>query len=120
MEQIDSTDPHMATPSRGDKLAPSAFTPADLIAVPPNAVELLRESIRTRKDGHALTDRTREAIALICEEAHRADAMPEQLLVAIKQLFDTLPEVEKMPDARERGAFRDELIKLAIEEYYRV
>lgn len=110
----------MATPPRDRNAEHSAFTSADRIAVPPNAVELLRESIRKRKDVSEVKESFREAIALICKEAHRTEAMPEHLVVAIKNLCDLLPEFEKIPDARERVAFRDALIKLAIEEYYRV
>lgn len=110
----------MATPPREKNAKHSAFTSADRIVVPVNAVEMLRECIRNRGDVSEVKDRIREAIALICKEAHRTEAMPEQLVVAIKELCRLLPEFDKIPDTRERVAFREDLIKLAIEEYYRV
>jgi FPC/CPF motif-containing protein YcgG len=110
----------MSSPAREyDPHAPF-FTSGDRIAVPPNAVELLRESINARRDGSALTEKIRSAAALICDEAHRAEAMPEELVVSIKELCHSLPEYETIRGARERDAFLSVVVTYAIEEYYRV
>jgi hypothetical protein len=96
------------------------FTSGDRIAVPPNAVQLLRESIAARQNGSTVNEQIRAAAALICEEAHRTDAMPENVLVSIKELCHSLPEYEAIRGARERDAFVSVVVTLAIEEYYRV
>jgi hypothetical protein len=65
-------------------------------------------------------ERIREALALICDEAHRSGAKPEHFLVAIKELCHSMPEYEKICGARERDAFLSTLVTVGIEEYYRV
>ncbi|MDP9176962.1 MAG: hypothetical protein M3O61_04715 [Gemmatimonadota bacterium] len=114
-----STGEAGSSPARGyDSHAP-VFTSGDRIAVPPNAVELLRESIKARMEGRALDEKIRSAAALICDEARRTDAMPELLVVSIKELCHSLPEYETIRGAREREAFLSDVVTLAIEEYYR-
>jgi len=95
------------------------FTSGERLAVPPDAVELLRESIRARGNGSALNEKIRSAAALICDEAHRSEAVPEKLLVSIKELCHSLPEYEMIRGARERDAFVSVVVTLVIEEYYR-
>ena len=97
----------------------ATYTSSDRIAVPPHAVEILRDSISPRAAAPAINERIREALALICMEAHKADAMPEQLLVTIKELCHALPEYERLPGAGEREVFLNSLVTTAIEEYYR-
>ena len=96
------------------------FSSGDRIAAPPNAIELLRESIKARKQGPAaLNEKIRSAAALICDEAHRTKAVPEKLVVSIKELCHSLPEYEAIRGARERDAFVSVVVTFAIEEYYR-
>ena len=96
------------------------FSSGDRIAVPPNAIELLRESIKARRDGAAtLKEKIRSAAALICDEARRSDAVPEKLVMSIKELCHSLPEYEMIRGAKERDAFVSVVVTLAIEEYYR-
>ena len=102
-----------------DSASPPTYTSSERIAVPATAVEMLRESIRSRSDGPIVSDKMREAVSLICIEARRSEAMPEQLLVAVKELCHALPEYEKIRGARERDAFIDAVVRVAIEEFYR-
>jgi hypothetical protein len=115
---VSTENPTPASARRNDGASPG-FTSGDRIAVPPNAVELLRESINAQKDGPAFEEKIRNAAVLICGEAHRLDAMPEQLVVSLKELCHSLPEYERIPGARERDAFLSAVVTLAIEEYYR-
>jgi hypothetical protein len=98
----------------------STFTSPGRIAVPPHAVEILRDCINGRRADPVVHERIREALALICDEAHRSDAKPEHLLVAIKELCHSMPEYEKICGAWERDAFLNTLVTVGIEEYYRV
>ena len=88
-------------------------------AVPANAVELLRDSIKARKDGSITTEGIRQAVALICESAHRDGVNPEGLIVTIKEICHALPEYDRIRDARERDGFVQVVVTAAIEEYYR-
>jgi hypothetical protein len=83
------------------------------------AVELLRSCIQSGKDGKAATDQILAAVAPICAEARRRQAMPEHVIVSIKELCRSLPEFDGIRGARERGEFLERVVKLAIEEYYR-
>jgi hypothetical protein len=98
----------------------SVFTSSDRIEVPTRAVELLRNCIEAKKDGNPDATKLRAAIAPICAEAHRSRAMPEQVLISVKELCHSLPEYEKIRGARERATFLDTIVKMTIEEYYRV
>jgi hypothetical protein len=109
----------MATSAREyDSHAP-VFTSGDRIVAPPNAIALLRESIKARKDGRDLNEKIRSAAALICDEARRIEAVPEKLVLSIKEMCHSLPEYEMIRGARERDAFVSVVVTLAIEEYYR-
>ncbi len=109
----------MSNPGGNDPGMPPRHASSERIAVPADAVAILRECIRTRKDGIGLTDRIRTAVVLICDEARRSEAMPEQLLVAVKELCRALPEYEMIRGARERDAFVDAVVRVSIEEFYR-
>ena len=102
----------------GDAPSP-VFISSDRIAVPVAAVELLRSCIQSGKDGRDATEQILAAVAPICAEARRAQVMPEHLIVSLKELCRSLPEFEGIRGARERGAFLDTVVTLAIEEYYR-
>ena len=110
-----------STGSTADREAPtSVFTSADRIEVPTRAVALLRNCIKAKKDGKPVAEKLRAAIAPICAEAHRSQAMPEQVLISVKELCHSMPEYETIRGARERAMFLDSVVKMTIEEYYRV
>jgi hypothetical protein len=95
------------------------FTSSDRIAVPSVAVELLRSCIQRGKDGKDVTEQLLAVVAPICAEARRAHAMPEHVIVSIKELCRSLPEFDAIRGAYERAEFLERVVKLAIEEYYR-
>lgn len=110
-----------STASTAEREAPtSVFTSADRIEVPKRAVELLRNCIKANKDGKPVAENLRAAIAPICAEAHRSQVTAEKVLISVKELCHSLPEYDRIPGARERGVFLDTVVKMTIEEYYRV
>jgi len=108
----------MATPADGNVSQP-VFTSADRISVSSVAVELLRSCVPSGIDGKVVKEEVVAAVTLICAEARRAQATPEQLVISIKELCHSLPEFASIRGARERGAFLDTVVKLTIEEFYR-
>ena len=76
--------------------------------------------VADRRTGKSTAENLRAAIVPICAEAHRSQAAPEQVLISVKELCHSLPEYDRIPGARERGAFLDTVVKMTIEEYYRV
>jgi hypothetical protein len=110
----------MSAPTTTDGDAPlPVFTSSDRIAVPLVAVELLRGCIQCGVDGKDATQQILAAVAPICAEARRTQAMPEHLLVSIKELCRSLPEFDGIRGPHERAQFLDTVVTLAIEEYYR-
>jgi hypothetical protein len=97
----------------------AVFNSSDRIAIPSAAIERLRGCITSGATGKAAKDQIRAAVAPICDEARRTSAMPEQLLVSIKELCHSLPEYERMQGAVERSAFLETVVRVAIEEFYR-
>ena len=95
------------------------FTSSETIAVPLKAIEQLRGCIKSEKHGRARKDQIRVAVSAICDEAKRSHAMPEHLLVLLKEVCHSLPEYGRMGGAVERNHFLDTVVSVAIEEYYR-
>jgi len=112
---------HVSAPlaERNTMSVSATFTSSDRIHVPPHAVEILRDNIGERKFAPGINDNIREALAMICDEAHRSGVMPEHLLVTLKDLCHALPEYERISGAAERAEFLNALVTTAIEEYYR-
>jgi hypothetical protein len=115
----DSPETPTASSEPDTTLTSSTFASPDRIAVPPHAVEILRDCIDGRKSAPVINEKVREALVLICDEAHKSDAMPEQVIIAVKEMCTSLPEYQHIRGARERGAFLSSLVTIAIEEYYR-
>jgi hypothetical protein len=94
------------------------FSSADRIPVPSATFERLRSCLSSQSS-RLSREEIRAAIAPICEEAKRTQAMPEQLLVTLKELCQTMPEYARMRGTRDRSTFIDAVVSIAIEEYYR-
>jgi hypothetical protein len=109
----------MSAPTTDGNAPLPVFTSSDRIVVPVVAVELLRSCIQCGNDGRNATEQILAAVAPICAEARRAQAMPEHLIVSIKELCRSLPEFDGIRGPHERAAFLEMVVKLAIEEYYR-
>jgi len=97
----------------------TVFTSSDRISIPSAAIEHLRSCITSRAVGKAANDEIRAAVRPICDEARRANVMPEHLIVSLKELCHSLPEYDRMYGAMERSAFLDAVVRVSIEEYYR-
>lgn len=108
-----------SAPAADTEIQVSVFTSSDRIAVPSIAVELLRSCIQSGKDGKDATAQILAAVAPICAEARRANALPEHVIISIKELCRALPEFDAILGAHERSHFLERVVKLAIEEYYR-
>ena len=119
IEESGLTDGSTPTVEQRATRLSTTFTSSDRIAVPPHAVEILRDCINSRRAEPGVDEKIREALALICREARRSEAMPEHLLVTLKELCHSLPEYERIPGAIEREVFLNSLVTTAIEEYYK-
>jgi len=54
----------------------------------------------------------------MASEARAREILPEQLLIALKDVWNSLPEVRAMTDAREQIGMLQRVVTMCIKEYY--
>jgi predicted NACHT family NTPase len=74
----------------------------------------LRAYLRDPNDTSAL----QASLLALSTEASARDILPEQLLVSLKELWNTLPEVRAMTDAGEQVRLLQRVVTMCIREYY--
>jgi hypothetical protein len=74
----------------------------------------LRQYVRDGSDPSALT----HALRRMSDEARRREMRPEQLLVILKGIWGSLPEVRYSHRAEPHGTMLQKVISLCIEQYY--
>ena len=80
-----------------------------------NAVRLaLRAYLRDAENSSAL----QSALVLVATEARTRNILPEHLLVSLKELWSTLPEVRAIPDTGEQVRLLQRVVTMCIREYY--
>jgi len=80
-----------------------------------NAVRLaLRAYLRDAENSSAL----QSALVLAAAEARTRNILPENLLVTLKELWSTLPEVRAISDAGEQVRLLQRVVTMCIREYY--
>lgn len=81
-------------------------------------LDSVREAISaylSTSDGDGL----QSALMALSSEARAKDVLPEQLLVTLKDLWSSLPEVRHMADHREKTQILQRVVTICIREYYR-
>ena len=80
-----------------------------------NAVRLaLRAYLRDAENSSAL----QSALVLVAAEARTRNILPENLLVTLKELWSTLPEVRAISDTGEQVRLLQRVVTMCIREYY--
>jgi hypothetical protein len=80
-----------------------------------DAVRLaLRAYLHDSEDASAL----RASLVRLSTEARARSVLPEQLLVTLKELWSTLPEVRAMTDAAQQIRLQQRVVTMCIREYY--
>ncbi|HEU4722059.1 MAG TPA: hypothetical protein VFS59_11910 [Gemmatimonadaceae bacterium] len=74
----------------------------------------LRAYLKDSEDPSAL----QASLVRLATEARARDILPEQLLVTLKELWNTLPEVRAMTDASHQVRLLQRVVTLCIREYY--
>lgn len=84
------------------------------------ALMLLQAVIRAdgQADDPTARAQLRNAIHVVCAEAHRKQCTAEQLLVEFKDALRSLPETKRVPAGTERDDLVARLVTLLIEVYY--
>ena len=81
-------------------------------------VKALRSVLQAHARGPLADGELRRAIGLVCREARRERLRAEQVIVAVKQTWYSLPEVRGLPSGDTRAALLDRVVRLTIDEFY--
>jgi hypothetical protein len=76
----------------------------------------LRAYLSNDYDANAL----QHALVRLSTEARERGVLPEQVLVVLKDVWSTLPEVRAMPDLGEQVRLLQRVVTMCIKEYYSV
>jgi hypothetical protein len=74
----------------------------------------LRDYLRDSKDPSIL----RPSLLHVAGEARARAMLPEQLLVVLKDVWSSLPEVRSMTNTREQISLLQRVVTMCIKEYY--
>jgi ActR/RegA family two-component response regulator len=83
-------------------------------------VAAVRAALRAYLANPAESAALQRALLRISAEARERAMLPEQLLVVLKDLWGTLPEVRAMTDAGEQVRLLQRVVTMCIKEYYSV
>ena len=110
----------MSSPDTGASASAASFVMADspLSASAIGALRCaLQAQLRLDAPGAVAEKGLREALRVLCADARHHTVRAEQLLIALKQTWVAVPEVQELaPDARR--VLLDRLVTLAIQAYY--
>ena len=76
--------------------------------------QALRTYLRDSKDSSAL----QAPLLAMASEARTRGILPEQLLIVLKDVWNTLPEVRAMTDAHQQIGMLQRVVTMCIKEYY--
>jgi hypothetical protein len=91
--------------------APSSRLDDETVSAVRNA---LRAYLRDSSDPAAL----QLSLLMMANEARARTILPEQLLIVLKDVWNTLPEVRSMKDTREQIGMLQRVVTMCIKEYY--
>jgi hypothetical protein len=78
----------------------------------------LRVALQQRLGGSTSDAEIRQALRAMSEEAHAESLKVEQVIVALKRVWESLPEVRRASDRLEQNRVLERVVTLCIEEYY--
>ena len=81
-------------------------------------VNTVRLALRAYLHDSAEPSALQSSLLLMATEARARAILPEQLLVVLKDVWNTLPEVRSMTDTREQVRLLQRVVTMCIKEYY--
>ena len=82
------------------------------------SIELLRTALRDYLEDSTDPGRIQRSLLRIAGEARARSMLPEQLLVVLKEVWCSLPEVRAMTNTREQINLLQRVVTMCIKEYY--
>jgi hypothetical protein len=83
-----------------------------------DTVAAVRDALRSYLSRAAEPATLQRALVRMSAEARERSLLPEQLLVVLKDLWGTLPEVRAMTDTGEQVRLLQRVVTMCIKEYY--
>lgn len=81
-------------------------------------VSAVRLALRAYLSDSADPTRLQAALLMLANESRARGILPEQLLIVLKDVWNTLPEVRSMTDTREQIKMLQRVVTMCIKEYY--
>ena len=81
-------------------------------------IEAVRSALRSYSETGAASAALHEALVRMAAEAREKDMLPEQLLVVLKSLWSSLPEVRAISDTKQQISLQQRVVTMCIKEYY--
>jgi hypothetical protein len=88
--------------------------------LPDETVHALREALRRYLSNGLTPGPLQAALLLTAREARERDILPEQLLIALKDVWNSLPEVRAMTDNGQQVRLLQRVVTMCIKEYYSI
>jgi len=82
------------------------------------AVGALRRVVQMQLQPALHNGDLRDAIRVLCSEVHHDGLQAEQLIITVKQTWQSLPEVQRIPPGTPRNEILARIVTLCIEEFY--
>src|SRR5215208_5304064 len=102
---------------RGRKVFQLSFAPMQA-KLSDDALKSLRDGLATCTSHRGLSPEARRALSVICGVARENSWPPEQLLILVKEVCYTSPEITHLTTTSEREAFVSTIVSGCIQEYY--
>jgi hypothetical protein len=82
------------------------------------SIDALRAALRAYLQDSRDPSALQPSLLAVASEARARDMLPEQLLVALKEVWSGLPEVRSMTNTREQINLLQRVVTMCIKEYY--
>jgi len=93
-------------------------TPARRGELSDAAIDAIRRVVQMQLQSGRENGDLRDAVRVLCSEVHRDGLQAEQLIITVKQTWQSLPEVQRIPPGAPRNEILGRIITLCIEEFY--
>ena len=81
-------------------------------------VSAVRHALRTYLNDSRDSSTLQAPLLRMASEARTRQILPEQLLIVLKDVWNSLPEVRAMTDAHEQIGMLQRVVTMCIKEYY--
>ena len=85
-----------------------------------DTIDTVRAALLQYLSDSASSPVLQSALVRMASEAREKSILPEQLLITLKDVWNSLPEVRAIPETSEQVRLRQRVVTMCIKEYYSV